>query len=146
MRRIGVVLCSIVITAICLSLTPVVFAEQEVKSEFEIDYRSNFTKSIKPPVLFTHEKHFKEHGVKCDECHHIYKDGKNVWKEGDSVAKCIECHPSDRNLAKEKAKELGVKRFYDLKNAFHKNCQTCHKEVDKEGKKAPVQCAECHKG
>lgn len=147
MKQVGVVLCSILILAICASVAPIVLADQQApKPEFTIDYKSDFKKSIKPPVPFPHEKHFKDYGVKCDDCHHTYKDGKNVWKEGDPVTKCIECHPADRGMAKEKAKELGVKKLLDLKNAFHKNCQTCHKEENKQGKKAPVQCAECHKG
>ena len=46
----------------------------------------------KTPVQFSHKKHSQEYKVACDQCHHIYKDGKNTWKEGDQVEKCEKCH------------------------------------------------------
>jgi DnaJ-class molecular chaperone len=65
------------------------------------------------------------------ECHHVIKDGKNVWKEGDKVAMCSSCHKSP---TKNEGKTLS------LKNAFHKNCQGCHKKM----KKGPKKCNQCH--
>jgi hypothetical protein len=87
----------------------------------------------KGPVTLTHTKHSKEHGVKCEDCHHVYEDGKNVWKEGDPVKKCSECHPMDKNEGK----------LFKMKSGtvFHKNCRDCHKEL----KKGPYKkCDECH--
>ena len=87
----------------------------------------------KGPVEFTHGKHVKDHGVACVDCHHKYEDGKNVWKEGDPVQKCSECHPMDKNEGK----------LYKLKagTVFHKNCRDCHKEMQKGPYK---KCDECH--
>ncbi len=90
-----------------------------------------FKKYKKAPVKFTHEKHVKEYKIKCNDCHHVYKDGKNIWKEGAEVAKCSSCHTSP---TKNEGKTLS------LKNAFHKNCQGCHKKE----KKGPRKCNECH--
>ena len=46
----------------------------------------------KTPVEFSHKKHSEEYKVACDQCHHVYQDGKNTWKQGDAVKKCDECH------------------------------------------------------
>ena len=72
-----------------------------------------------------------DHKLACTECHHIYKDGKNVFKDGDKVQKCAECHTSPK-------KNDG--KMLSLYNAFHKNCRDCHKEA----KKGPQKCNECH--
>lgn len=87
----------------------------------------------KGAVKLTHKKHAEEYKVKCEECHHIYKDGKNAWKEGDPVQKCSECHdPNEKKGAADK-----------LQLSFHKNCHTCHK--DNKDKKAPYsKCNDCH--
>ena len=47
------------------------------------------TKKVLP---FSHKKHYEEYKIACTDCHHVYKDGKNVWKEGDQVDKCDKCH------------------------------------------------------
>lgn len=93
-------------------------------------YDDAFTKKKKGPVEFSHKKHHDEYGVGCTDCHHVYKDGQNVWKEGDAVQKCAECHKLK--------KEGDVDK---LQNAFHNNCKDCHKEL----KKGPYEkCNDCH--
>ena len=98
----------------------------------------NYKKDIKGPVTFHHAKHNSDYGLACTECHHVYVDGENVWKEGDNVDTCDKCHDplkSDGNVKK-------------LMLAFHNNCKDCHKKAAKEeGKKAPYKkCDECHEG
>jgi len=89
----------------------------------------------KGPVKLTHKKHAVDYKIACNECHHEYKDGKNVWKEGDPVKKCSTCHDPNK-------KQGDVMK---LQNAFHKNCKDCHKEASKEGKEAPYKkCNDCH--
>jgi len=84
-------------------------------------------------VNLDHKKHSVDYKVACTECHHDYKDGKNVWKEGDPVKKCGDCHNPEK-------KEGKVDK---LQNAYHKNCKDCHKAL--EGKKAPFKkCNDCH--
>ncbi|RLB44209.1 MAG: hypothetical protein DRH12_00765 [Deltaproteobacteria bacterium] len=90
----------------------------------------------KGPVTFSHKKHHDDYGIACTECHHNYQNGKNVWKEGDPVKHCKDCH----NPLKKQGKVL------KLQNAYHKNCKTCHKKLAKEGKKTGPykKCSKCH--
>jgi len=80
-------------------------------------------------------KHQKDYKITCTECHHLYKDGKNTWKEGvTKVQKCSECH---------KAADQG--KILSLQNAYHKHCKDCHTKMKTEGKKTgPTLCAQCH--
>lgn len=95
-----------------------------------------YKKDKKGSVHLSHKKHSEEYKIACTECHHDYKDGKNMWKEGDPVKKCTECHNPEK-------KEGNVDK---LMSAFHKNCKDCHKDVAKQGKeKAPhKKCNDCH--
>jgi hypothetical protein len=98
----------------------------------------------KGPVTLSHKKHSEEFKVACTECHHVVQDGKNVWKEGDPVKKCQECH-NEPTIQMEK-KLPPDKQKLNLKLAFHNNCQECHKKHKKEHpeSKAPVTCIGCH--
>ncbi|MFH0810505.1 MAG: cytochrome c3 family protein [Pseudomonadota bacterium] len=88
--------------------------------------------ATKGAVEFTHKKHV-DLKTACADCHHVYKDGKNVWKQGDPVQKCDACH------------KTGPKPIA-LKDAFHNNCwKGCHVKEKKAGKPAPTTCTECHK-
>ena len=91
----------------------------------------------KGPVNLSHKKHNIDYKVACTECHHVYEQGKNVWKEGQPVHKCIECHdPINKKDNQDK-----------LQNAFHQNCKNCHKELAKAdpSKKLPYKkCNDCH--
>jgi hypothetical protein len=120
-------------------------AEQEVPDEIVIKAKlwKDHTKS---PVTLSHKKHNEEYKVKCEECHHVYEDGKNVWKEGDKVQKCMECHneptiKGEKKLSKDKQK-------LNLKLAFHNNCQGCHKKLKKKDREKyseiPTTCIKCH--
>ena len=96
-----------------------------------------FEPKKKGPVEFNHKEHAIEHKIACTECHHVYKDGKNVWKEGDPVQKCSACHDPVKTEGKK----------YKLNLAFHKNCKDCHKKYYKKGEpeKAPYRkCNGCH--
>ena len=89
------------------------------------------------PVAFTHLDHTENYEVGCEECHHEYKDGKNVWEEGDPVKKCAACHDPNRNQGN--VKKLSI--------AYHKNCKTCHRNLVQRGdsEDAPYRkCTDCH--
>jgi len=90
----------------------------------------------KAAVHFTHKKHAVDYKIACTECHHVYKDGKNVFKQGDPVQKCSACHDPVKS-------EGNVKK---LMLAFHKNCQGCHKELEAAGKPTgpTKKCNDCH--
>jgi predicted CXXCH cytochrome family protein len=84
----------------------------------------------------THKKHSADYKIACAECHHVYEGGKNVFKEGDPVQKCSGCHDAVKSEGKVKKLML----------AYHKNCQGCHKEMNKAGEKTgPTRkCNDCH--
>jgi len=77
-------------------------------------------------VTFPHKFHTDTQKVACVTCHH-------TTKEGGTPEKCSKCHGTDPKAPA-------------AKDAFHKVCQDCHKQKnEKEGKKAPTKCTECHK-
>jgi hypothetical protein len=113
-----------------------VLTAAEIPTEITIESKG-YAERKKGPVKFNHKKHQTDYKIACTECHHVYKDGKNVWKQGDPVQKCSACH--DPNEKKGNADKL--------QNAFHKNCKDCHKKEVEEGKvkKAPYKkCNDCH--
>ncbi|MDX2495373.1 MAG: cytochrome c3 family protein [Desulfuromusa sp.] len=65
-------------------------------------------------VTFNHSVH--QNRTDCATCHHT----------GD-YAQCKSCHGVDPKAPK-------------AKNAYHKTCKDCHKEL----KKGPTKCKECH--
>ena len=120
-------------------------AEQKAPEVIDIQAKL-WSEHTKGPVNFDHKKHQEEYKIKCDQCHHVYKDGKNTWKEGDKVQKCEECHNEPTIKGEKKLPE--DKQKLNLKIAFHENCQGCHKEMKKKDKakyaKIPTTCIKCH--
>jgi len=86
-----------------------------------------YPNKLKGPVTFNHKAHASS--IACTKCHH-------TWKQETSKTppKCAECH---------KAGDTSEK---GLKNAFHKQCIDCHKDLQKQGKKTgpTVKCSDCH--
>ncbi|ROQ93318.1 cytochrome c3 family protein [Desulfosoma caldarium] len=95
-------------------------------------------------VEFAHKKHAEEYKIACTECHHKYEGGQNVWKEGDPVQKCQECH--NEPTIKGEKKLPPEQQKLNLKLAFHNNCQGCHKKLKAENPQttAPTTCVQCH--
>jgi hypothetical protein len=98
----------------------------------------------RPGVAFTHENHERKYRVACNECHHIYENGKNVWKKGMPVSKCEVCH--NEGTVKGETKLSPDVKKKNLKLAFHGNCQGCHRKLKREDSesKAPTVCSKCH--
>ena len=88
----------------------------------------------KPPVKFSHRVH-EARRVACTQCHHDYQGRRNVWSEGQPVAKCQTCHglrPAARRL--------------DVKNAYHRQCKGCHLRLRQQDRQAgPIECQACHR-
>lgn len=80
------------------------------------------------PTPFSHQSHVDKAKLECKVCHHKAKDGK-------AYENCVACH-----LLKETKDGAPI-----AKDAFHKQCQGCHKESVKKGVAAPTKCNECHK-
>jgi hypothetical protein len=123
---------------IFISVGTLIAADKQVVPDTVTIENKGYKKDKKRPVPLSHKAHStdKKYGpVQCADCHHVYKDGKNVWKEGDEVQKCSACHDPKKNT-----KEGGVK-VMKLQNAYHKNCKNCHKKE----KKGPFKkCNDCH--
>jgi hypothetical protein len=101
----------------------------------------------KGPVTFSHRKHENEYlhlngdPIACEDCHHEYVNGRNIWTEGDNVKSCGAkgCH--DPLIAK-------GERQHKLRIAYHQSCKKCHKAVSTAAtsKVAPFKrCSVCHR-
>jgi hypothetical protein len=107
-----------------------------------------YPKHTKKNVTFTHKKHADHKDIGCADCHHVYEDGKNTWKEGDEVQKCEACHTEPAKPKGDKtkmSKAEKIKKYH--KDAIHANCKGCHKKmIDKESEmgKALKKCSGCH--
>ena len=121
------------------------YAAQQAPNDMTMDSKV-FTKHTKPLVTFAHRKHNQDFKIACMECHHVFKDGKNVWKEGDQVQRCEACHseakPPTGKDAPSMSKQEKIKKYYYT--AIHENCVGCHKAEKKKGKHAPSACKDCH--
>ncbi len=104
-----------------------VLTAADVTETIVIDNKG-YSKDIKGPVNFNHLKHSKDYNVACTDCHHEYKDGKNI-----AVKSCVTCHDPEKtqdNVPK-------------LMMAFHNKCKDCHKKSGKDT--APSsKCNDCH--
>ena len=82
------------------------------------------------PSVFNHEEHNEMARIEeCNECHHIYEEGKKLEDESSEDQRCSECHDF---------KNSG--NTPNLTKAFHKNCKGCHLQQNK----GPIMCGECH--
>ena len=82
------------------------------------------------PSVFNHEAHNEAAEIEeCNECHHVYEDGKKLEDESSEDQLCSDCHTleAQRNQP-------------GLMQAFHMNCKGCHEKENK----GPVMCGECH--
>ena len=136
-KRFCILFTAILTGLVFFSVGTLIAAAQDVPDKVTIENK-DYKKDKKRPVPLSLKAHStdKKYGpVQCADCHHVYKDGKNVWKEGDTVQKCSECHDPKKNTKKDGAKVM------KLQNAYHRNCKNCHKKE----KKGPFKkCNECH--
>jgi len=127
----GFLALTLVLFAGLMFLSVGVLTAADAPDEFMIE--NKYKDDKKGAVKLTHKKHSVDYKVACTECHHEYKDGKNVWNDKMPVKKCKECHDPDKKQGNADKLQL----------SYHKNCQTCHKEL--KGKEAPwKKCADCH--
>lgn len=94
-----------------------------------INYPDEHKTNQYAPVPFTHKKHYVDYEIPCRGCHHAWKLNLR-----DNPIKCKECH-------KGKTESDAVL----LRNAFHRSCMTCHRNLKKQKKPTgPVGCKKCH--
>jgi hypothetical protein len=81
-------------------------------------------------AVFRHDSHNEKAGIDaCNECHHVFKDGKKLEDASSEDRRCADCHGP-----------AASGKTPSLRKAFHLNCRGCH---EKSGK-GPVMCGECH--
>jgi hypothetical protein len=91
---------------------------------------SGFDNPQRTASHFNHDEHNEAAGIEqCNECHHVYEDGKKLEDESSEDQTCSECHQE-----KDSGGQPG------LAKAFHLNCKGCHMREQK----GPVMCGECH--
>jgi hypothetical protein len=89
-----------------------------------------FSNPQRPAAVFLHDAHNEKARIEnCNQCHHVYEDGKLVEDESSEDRRCSDCHGLE-----------GEGRQPGLMKAFHLNCKGCHQDQ----KKGPVMCGECH--
>jgi len=86
------------------------------------------------PACFPHDRHM-EAVESCNACHHRYENGENVMDEaeldGGDAMRCNTCHTDTASL--------------DSRQAFHRMCIQCHRNLDKQGMETgPRTCGTCH--
>ena len=104
-----------------------------------------YTVDTRAPVTFSHKGHSEHKDIGCADCHHVYEDGNNVWKEGDEVQKCEACHQNTEKTPQGMKKADKIKEYH--KDALHANCKNCHKKmIDRESELGLKlkKCTGCH--
>jgi hypothetical protein len=119
------------------------------------------------PVAFSHKRHVTTIGMKCEDCHELSADGKQMQIA--NVAKCMICHQSVMTTSPEiqkfarlekEGQEVSWVRLYQLppfvffshqKHVDAKvNCAVCHGAVHsqdvlgQEKDISMVSCVNCH--
>ncbi len=94
-----------------------------------INYTESHSADKFAPVPFTHKKHYVDYAAPCRACHHAW-----TVDVRENPLKCKECH---------KGKELSDAIL--LRNAFHRCCLNCHRDLRRQKKPTgPIGCKECH--
>jgi hypothetical protein len=119
----------IILTGI-LGLAVIMFSVYAQEDMVEID-NTVFTNPQRPPSIFKHDEHNEKAKIdQCNECHHVYENGKRLEYESSEGQPCSDCHGL-------KGSPEGT---LPLMKAFHTNCKGCH--LDKQA--GPIMCGECH--
>ncbi|MBA3017486.1 MAG: cytochrome c family protein [Proteobacteria bacterium] len=124
MKKNKMALYMVIASLIFLFIAGVVYSQDDIQSlEHDI-----FMNRERPAAVFPHTLHADELQLDCLECHHIYKNGENIWDESE-LCDCTGCHSLEAD-----GKKMSAMR------AFHSNCKECHLEKNK----GPYTCGGCH--
>jgi len=88
------------------------------------------------PVKFPHLKHAEDYKISCWQCHHVYKDDKNVYTPWGKTDRCITCHDP---LKKQENAMM-------LQTSYHLSCKKCHEamKIYKDNPEDYRKCTTCH--
>ena len=113
-----------------LLLTILIMATAFSQEDMTIIDNRVFTNPQRISSVFQHDQHNEAAGIEeCQECHHIYEDGKRLVDESSEDQACADCHALDPSGPAPA-----------LRRAYHTNCKGCH-EKNATG---PFLCGECH--
>ncbi len=122
---------SIVYSFAAAMISVFVLASAYSQEDMMVVDNSVFDNPQRTSSLFKHDEHNEAAGLEdCNECHHIYEEGKKVEDESSEDQSCSECH----------GMEVSGSNSLPLMKAFHTNCKGCHVKAGK----GPVMCGECH--
>jgi predicted CXXCH cytochrome family protein len=122
-KRIGFIL-------IATALMSLLFLPAFSQEDMEVVDDIGFLKRQRPPAVFRHDAHNETAQIEeCNECHHVYENGKKVEDESSEDRSCSDCHEEH-----DSGNQPG------LRKAFHMNCKGCHLAK----KQGPVMCGKCH--
>jgi len=120
----------IILILIAPLLVGIFFLPGFSQEDMEVIDDGGFAVKQRPPVVFAHDEHNELAGIEqCNECHHVYEDGKKLEDESSEDLSCSECH-----------EEKASGRMPGLRKAFHMNCKGCHSKHQK----GPLMCGQCH--
>lgn len=100
------------------------------------------------PITFTHQKHIKEYGTRCADCHHDSDHEPIVGYSPDKTFSCEDCHDEEGLIRGPIAENQAS--MDDLithrANVLHMRCIGCHKKVNAKQHvvRAPEACRICH--
>jgi hypothetical protein len=114
----------LVVGAICFLASPAETPDPPVRI---------MLKNMAGKVLFDHKVHteVRGYGLSCVDCHHT---NTNDDPRPDD---CGECHKAEKQ---EKEGKMVIKRL----DAFHQQCEKCHKDYDIGPEKDDDRCSWCH--
>ncbi len=114
------------VPAICILLILPALSQEEM----QVIEDDGFQKNQRPPSVFKHDEHNETAEIEaCNECHHVYENGKKLEDESSEDLLCSDCHT-----------ENSSDNQPGLEKAFHLNCKGCHQAK----KKGPIMCGQCH--
>jgi len=106
-------------------------AAARAQEDMQVVANDVFRAPQRPPSVFVHDAHNEAADIEaCNQCHHVYRDGRLAEDESSEDQRCSDCHG-----------EQAQGRQPALMDAFHANCKQCHLETGK----GPILCGECHR-
>ena len=128
MKKINIKLNISVIFLFILFSVMTIFAQEDIIKVTDSIFSGN---KVRQPVPFNHEEHNEKANIyECNECHHVWEDGKKLKYETSEEMECSGCHY-----------DAGTGEYpINVIKAYHDNCKGCHLQK----KAGPVLCSECH--
>ena len=119
---------SILLISICISIFLLV--PSYAQEDMVVVEGDSFEVQRRPSAVFRHDAHNDAAEIEeCNECHHVYENGKRLEDESSEDQRCVECHTEKKDGDRP-----------GLRKAFHLNCKGCHQSK----RQGPVMCGECH--